>query len=85
MATSTEAADSIEIATSTESAEKNPTNQIQNPSSPWTALNEPMRDTTKMRFFGMRFMTVWVFPIAITGIVMEFLFVGPLRNVNPFN
>ena len=63
----------------------NPTNQIKNPSSPWTALEEPMKDQTKMRFFGFRFMSVWVLPMAVTGIVMEFLFVSPLRNVNPFN
>tara|TARA_Y100001968_G_scaffold304884_1_gene320284 strand:+ start:1826 stop:2344 length:519 start_codon:yes stop_codon:yes gene_type:complete len=37
-----------------------------------------------MRFFGFRFMSIWVFPIAITGAVMEFLFVGPLKGTNPF-
>tara|TARA_Y100001968_G_C19427068_1_gene754947 strand:- start:275 stop:772 length:498 start_codon:yes stop_codon:yes gene_type:complete len=37
-----------------------------------------------MRFFGFRFMSIWVFPIAITGAVMEFLFVGPLNGTNPF-
>ena len=37
-----------------------------------------------MKFMGIRFMSIWVFPIAITGAVMEFLFVGPLQGTNPF-
>ena len=37
-----------------------------------------------MRFFGFRFMSIWVFPIAITGAVMEFLFVRPINGTNPF-
>ena len=37
-----------------------------------------------MKFMGIRFMSIWVFPIAITGAVMEFLFVGPLMGTNPF-
>ena len=37
-----------------------------------------------MKFMGIRFMSIWVFPMAITGAVMEFLFVGPLMGRNPF-
>ncbi len=37
-----------------------------------------------MKFMGIRFMSIWVFPIAITGAVIEFLFVGPLKGTNPF-
>ena len=37
-----------------------------------------------MKFMGLRFMSIWVFPVAIMGAVMEFLFVGPLRGTNPF-
>ena len=37
-----------------------------------------------MKFMGIRFMSIWVFPMAITGAVMEFLFVGPLKGTNPF-
>jgi len=37
-----------------------------------------------MKFMGIRFMSIWVFPVAITGVVMEFLFVGPLMGTNPF-
>jgi len=63
---------------------------FKNAASPYTALSAGMREGVgngpkKMRFFGPRFMTIWVMPIAVTGILMEFLFVGPLRNVNPLN
>jgi len=37
-----------------------------------------------MKFMGIRFMSIWVFPMAIMGVVMEFLFVGPLKGTNPF-
>ena len=37
-----------------------------------------------MKFMGIRFMSIWVFPIAILGTVMEFLFVGPMKGTNPF-
>ena len=37
-----------------------------------------------MKFMGIRFMSIWVFPMAITGAVIEFLFVGPLKGTNPF-
>ena len=37
-----------------------------------------------MKFMGIRFMSIWVFPVAITGTVMEFLFVGPLKGTTPF-
>ena len=37
-----------------------------------------------MKFMGIRFMSIWVFPMAIMGVVMEFLFVGPMKGTNPF-
>jgi len=37
-----------------------------------------------MKFMGIRFMSIWVFPMAILGTVMEFLFVGPMKGTNPF-
>ena len=66
------------------------TPDFKNPASPYTALTEPLREgigggESKMRFFGPRFMAIWVMPMAVTGIIMEFLFVGPLKNANPFN
>ena len=65
--------------------EENPTNLIKNPASPWTGLNDSMSDPRKIKFFGPRFLAVWVLPMAVTGIVMEFVFISPLRNINPFN
>ena len=38
-----------------------------------------------MKFMGIRFMSIWVFPVAIMGAVIEFLFVGPLKGTNPFS
>ena len=37
-----------------------------------------------MKFMGARFMSIWVFPAAIMGTFIEFLFVGPLKGTNPF-
>ncbi len=37
-----------------------------------------------MKFMGLRFMSIWVFPMAILGTVIEFLFVGPIKGSNPF-
>ena len=37
-----------------------------------------------MKFMGVRFMSIWVFPVAIMGAVIEFLFIGPLKGTNPF-
>ena len=37
-----------------------------------------------MKFMGIRFMSIWVFPAAIMGTIIEFLFVGPLKGTNPF-
>ena len=50
----------------------------------YTATNRIFNGKEKMRFFGVRFMAIWVFPMAITGIVMELLFVSPIKGVNPF-
>ncbi len=62
----------------------NPTNLIQNPSSPWTALREPIKDPKKMKFFGFRFISVWVLPMAALGILMEFLFISQIQDSIPF-
>ena len=63
---------------------------FKNPSNPYNALSDSMKEgvgggSGKIRFFGPRFLAIWVMPMAITGIVMEFLFISPLRNLNPFN
>ena len=50
----------------------------------YTMTNQAFSGKGGMKFFGLRFMSIWVFPMAITGAVMEFLFVGPLKGTNPF-
>tara|TARA_Y100001968_G_scaffold323988_1_gene362533 strand:- start:362 stop:889 length:528 start_codon:yes stop_codon:yes gene_type:complete len=50
----------------------------------YTMTKEAFSGKGGMKFMGIRFMSIWVFPFAITGAVMEFLFVGPLRGTNPF-
>ena len=50
----------------------------------YTMTNKAFSGEGGMKFFGIRFMSIWVFPMAITGAVMEFLFVGPLKGTNPF-
>ena len=62
----------------------NPTNLIRNPSSPRNALKEPIRDPKKIKFIGFRFISIWVLPMAAIGIIMEFLFVAPIRRTMPF-
>ena len=51
----------------------------------YTSTKNVFEGKDKMRFFGFRFMSIWVFPMAITGAFMEFLFVGPLNGTNPFS
>ena len=66
------------------------TSEVVNAATPYTALTDTLKEGVgaeekQMRFFGPRFLAIWVIPTAITGIVMEFLFISPLRNLNPFN
>ena len=50
----------------------------------YTSSRNAFEGSSQMRFMGPRFMAVWILPMAVTGTVIEFLFVSPLRNVNPF-
>ena len=50
----------------------------------YTMTKDAFEGKGGMKFMGIRFMSIWVFPVAITGAVMEFLFVGPLMGTNPF-
>ena len=50
----------------------------------YTMTKDAFQGKGGMKFMGIRFMSIWVFPVAITGAVMEFLFVGPLKGTNPF-
>ena len=51
----------------------------------YTSSRKSFQGLSQMRFMGPRFIAIWILPMAITGIVMELLFVSPLRNVNPFS
>ena len=51
----------------------------------YTSSRKSFEGSSQMRFMGPRFMAVWILPMAITGTIIEYLFVSPLRNVNPFS
>ena len=50
----------------------------------YTSAKEAFNGNKPIRFFGPRFMAIWVLPLGITGILMEFLFVSPLKGTSPF-
>jgi len=58
---------------------------IRGPETLWTAVNPAFKASVPLRFFGIRFLAILVFPLFITGAVMEFLFVSPLSGLSPFN
>ena len=50
----------------------------------YTMTKDSFSGKGSMKFMGIRFMSIWVFPAAIMGTIIEFLFVGPLKGTNPF-
>ena len=50
----------------------------------FTASQKVFKGSSPIRFFGPLFLSIWVLPFAITGVVMEILFVGPLKGTSPF-
>ena len=50
----------------------------------YTSTKKAIDGSNPMRFFGARFIAIWVLPLAITGIFMEYLFVSPLTGRAPF-
>jgi len=50
----------------------------------YTSTKKAIDGSNSMRFFGVRFITIWVLPLAITGIFMEYLFISPLTGRVPF-
>ncbi len=50
----------------------------------YTSTKKAFESSSSMRFFGVRFLSIWVIPFAITGIFMEYLFVSPLTGNQPF-
>ena len=61
------------------------TYKLENPETIYTATNKSFAGYSPMRFLGARFIAIWILPMGITGLIMELLFVSPLRNVSPFN
>ena len=50
----------------------------------YTSTKKAIDGSNSIRFFGVRFKTIWVLPLAITGIIMEYLFISPLTGRVPF-
>ena len=50
----------------------------------YTATRQVFCSKAKLRFFGIRFIAIWILPIVVTGAIMEVLFISPTRGVNPF-
>jgi len=44
----------------------------------YTLTQKALRGNSSMRFFGARFMAIWVFPLGITAIFIQYLLVNPL-------
>ena len=46
----------------------------------YTSTKKALGKTDSMRFFGARFLAIWVLPLGITGIFIQYLLVTPLIN-----
>ena len=55
------------------------------PETLFTSLKNVFKGNDHLRFFDHRFFGIWVFPIALTGIFFEILFIAPTNNTSPFN
>ena len=55
------------------------------PETLFTSLKNVFKGTDHLRFFDHRFFGIWVFPIALTGIIFEILFIAPTNHSAPFN
>ena len=55
------------------------------PETLYTSLKGVFKGEDHLRFFDHRFISIWVLPIALTGIVFEVLFISPTKNTFPFN
>ncbi len=51
----------------------------------YTSVKYDFTNGKNIRFFGARFMAIWLLPFCLTGFAMEILFVSPLQGVSPFN
>ena len=50
----------------------------------FTTYKAAIDSNRSIRFFGPLFIAIWVIPFGITGIVMDVLFVSPLKGPSPF-
>ena len=55
------------------------------PETLYTSLKGVFKGEDHLRFFDHRFISIWVLPIALTGIVFEVLFISPIKSTFPFN
>ena len=55
------------------------------PETLFTSLNGVFKGQDHLRFFDHRFIGIWVFPIALTGIIFEILLIAPTNNTSPFS
>ncbi len=46
----------------------------------YTSTQKALRGKSSMRFFGARFMAIWVFPLGLTAIFIQYLLVNPLLD-----
>ena len=47
--------------------------------------NKNYKQYQKIKFFGFKFMSIWVFPMAALGILMEFLIISPIKGAIAFS
>ena len=50
----------------------------------YTSTRNALEGQHSIRFFGPRFLVIWVLPFAITGIVIDYLFIYPLNGPSLF-
>ena len=55
------------------------------PETLYTSLKNVFKGNDHLRFFDHRFIGIWVFPMALTGIVFEILLIAPTNGTSPFN
>ncbi len=50
----------------------------------YTSTKNALEGEDSIRFFGPRFLVIWVLPFAITGLVIDYLFIAPLNGPSLF-
>ena len=70
-----------ELLQSTDKATNETNKKDPNPSN----ANKNYKQYRKIKFFGFKFMSIWVFPMAALGILIEFLIISPIKGTIPFD